>query len=496
MIDVSSPEELERIARELIEGFTVGEVANMAYSGDSKMMENARNKGDIGLLIEKVLGIDPNSAQRPDFEALGIELKVTPVEATKKGVWRAGERLVITMISYKKEENEIGGRRKTYEESHVGQKLAKILLCDYQRPANHTKLENYDRNNNRIVRVGLFSVPEEDLPAVKRDWAKIMDYVYAGRAQELSESLTDYLGACTKGADSSKLVIQGYPPYAPAKPRAFCLKQSYMTYLQNNYVLKDRKAEEPKIGGDDFETLALRRMHLYVGKTDAEIADLVGFDMEKNAKDKWARLSFAMMGVKSNSCEEFEKANIVMKTLRFEPSGSLRESISLPVQDFLSVLQERDFEDSALYEYFYGTRFLLSIWQKEDVQGDEVCRFVGAAFWGMNAKDIYGPLQECWKLTKSKLMHGVKLVPKYDQNGKVSVSNDLPGKSTPGSIAHVRPHTARAFHLIRGKVYLNDPKASTSNAFQLPNGDWMTKQSFWLNNDYMVDVVKSLGIKV
>ena len=99
MIDVSSPEELERIARELIEGFTVGEVANMAYSGDSKMMENARNKGDIGLLIEKVLGIDPNSAQRPDFEALGIELKVTPVEATKKGVWRAGERLALPLHS-------------------------------------------------------------------------------------------------------------------------------------------------------------------------------------------------------------------------------------------------------------------------------------------------------------------------------------------------------------------------------------------------------------
>ena len=477
-------------------GETVADIARAISNQEKaeKLLQDFRNKGNIGSLVEQLLGIAPNSAQRPDFESLGVELKVTPVEKRDNGEWRAGERLVITMISYDPKENEIDGRPKRYEETHLASKLAHILLCVYLRPDDH---KHVDRSEYVIVTVKNFAVPAEDLPVIKSDWADIMRYVYEGRAQELSEGMTKYLGACTKGSRGA-LKRQGYPPFALAKPRAFCLKNSYMTYLQNNYVMKGKSTCEraESIGVSDFEAAALARLKPFIGMLDYEIAEATGCTISGKAKNKWSRLSFSMMGLKSNSCEEFIKANIVMKTPRFENNGRLKESISLPVSDFLSVLHEDDYEDSALYRYFEETRFLFSVWRKEREGGKEVCRFLGAGFWGMTGKDLYGPLKNCWDVTKDKLMNGVKLVPTVNRSGGISVENDLPSKSEPGSIAHVRPHAGCAYHVIKGKVYANKMDAGPHDAFELPNGDWMTKQSFWLNNDYVISIVKGLGIEI
>lgn len=493
-LNLSSREKLEESVKDLFYGDTIGEVASYVPDRERAeyLLNSLKHKGNLGNIIEEVLGIAPNSEQRPDFEELGVELKVTPVEHGTRDAWRAGERLVITMISYDPSENEINGRHKLYDETHLAEKLQCILLVVYLRPANH---KNVDPRTFRIEKVTLFSPPPEDMPVIRKDWADIMRYVYEGRADELSESLTEYLGACTKGT-SGHMKIQGYPPYKPAKPRAFCLKNSYMTYLQNNYIMQDRETyHRVEKLGSDFEHIALTRMNRFIGKFDYQIADDLDYHFSESAKNAHSNLSFAMMGVKSNSCEEFIKANIAMKTLRIQPSGhALTESISLPVSDFLSVFDEDNFDESALCDYFESTRFLLSVWKKEEIEGKIFCRFLGAAFWGMSGKDIYGPLQDCWKRTKDKLIYGVKLIP-VEERGKIIICNDLPKMSDAGSIAHVRPHASKSYHVIKGRVYASSGSSRTY-AFELPNGDWMTKQSFWLNHDYMLKVVKSLGIKI
>ena len=43
-----------------------------------------------------------NNKQDADFDKVGIELKQTCIDKTKKGKYRAGERLSITNISFKK----------------------------------------------------------------------------------------------------------------------------------------------------------------------------------------------------------------------------------------------------------------------------------------------------------------------------------------------------------------------------------------------------------
>lgn len=493
-VDLTSVEALEFSVRSLILGETVREVASYAPDAEkaSKLLESINHKGSIGNIVEEALGLKVNNNQSPDFKELGVELKATPVEETTTQKWKAGERLVITMISYQPKDNEIEGRNKRFEETHLAQKLARILLCVYKRPSEHKGL---DRGDFPFCKVTMFTVPAEDLPTIRQDWTDIMSYVYQGRANELSEAMTKYLGACTKGADGSSMKRQGYPPFALAKPRAFCLKTSYMTYLQNNYIMNDRDTyvRAERIGGD-FETVALKRMSRFIGMTDIEIAEQVGYEI--SARSSWSNLSFRMLGVRSNRCEEFLKANIVLKTIRFEENGTLKESISLPVSDFLSVFDEHSFENSALCDYFEGTRFLLSIWRKEKVDGSEVCRFLGSGFWAMSETDIYGGLQDCWLRTKAKLTNGVTLIPTFLNNGSVRIENDLPGMGIPGSIAHVRPHSKYSYHEIKGHVYANNYKAGPEFAFKLPNGDWMTKQSFWLNQRYMVSVVKGLGIDI
>ena len=61
--------------------------------------------------------------------------------------------------------------------------------------------------------------------------------------------------------------------------------------------------------------------------------------------------------------------------------------------------------------------------------------------------------------------------------------------SDKGSIAHVRPHASLSYYEINGQVIKHNVKASRSDAFELPNGDWMPKQSFWLNSKYIKDII-------
>ena len=111
-LDLSSRENLEKSVKDLFYGDTIGEVASYVPNRERAeyLLNSLKHKGNLGNIIEEVLGIAPNCEQRPDFEELGVELKVTPVEHGTRDAWRAGERLVITMISYDPSENEINGR--------------------------------------------------------------------------------------------------------------------------------------------------------------------------------------------------------------------------------------------------------------------------------------------------------------------------------------------------------------------------------------------------
>ena len=85
------------------------------------------------------------------------------------------------------------------------------------------------------------SSPEfaDDLQVIQDDWRIITDKIRQGRAHQLSESDTRFLGACTQGAYSSSLREQLYSTEW-AMQRAYSLKIQYLSViLKQRFELSD-----------------------------------------------------------------------------------------------------------------------------------------------------------------------------------------------------------------------------------------------------------------
>lgn len=478
--DLSTPEGIESYAKNL-QGMTFQEVLDLGIrpEGDTEHDYDRKEfKGSLGnLLEERYFGYAANSTQAPDFEEAGVELKSTPFDMTKKGVPSAGERLVLTMIPFDEPVED------DFFESHVWKKCQRILLVYYERDREVPHLEQ------RIHFATLFTPSEEDLEIIKSDYEKIIGIIKEGKAEELSESLTSYLGACTKGATAATSIVpQYYPPHTPAKKRAFALKRQYMDYILRNLFLDDR-VDEPIVKNPEllkdttFEEFVLELINAHVGLTDRELCDGLGLEYTGN-KAQWSQITYALLGVHEGHAEEFKKANVSVRTVRLKPQGGIKESISLNTFDFIELLDE-EWETAPLHEYFEETRFLFVAFQMEDNDGDETIRLAGARFWSMPQKDIEGPLKECWEKTQSVIRKGVKFTVKVTAKGKYNVKNDLP-KMSENPVAHVRPHANKSAYVLEDGTVINNPER---DALPLPDGRMMTKQSFWLNDAYVYKVI-------
>ena len=475
LFDETDPKSIEAYAQKLI-GRTFGSILAppTEYLGIAEVSYgNAERKGGLGnLLEEKYFGYKANSNSEADFNKAGVELKVTPYEKKKNGELKAGERLVLGMISY---ENPIDT---DFYQSHLWEKCKLLLLIYYWR--------NKELKNNLLYRIDyakLFTPPPEDLEIIVNDYKIITEKIQSGRAHELSEGDTMYLGACTKGSTAEKsLVPQYYNPDVLAKKRAFCYKNSYMTAVLNNYIVADRDTYESIVKNPEelkektFQELIEERIGQYVGKSDKELCELFDRPYDNN-KAQWIELAYRMLGIRSSKAEEFNKANIVVKAVRIEENGKIRENSSLPTISFKKFAEE-EWEDSDLFCYFDETKFFFVVYKKD---GD-VYRLQGCQLWNMPYEDLHETVYRGWKTAQNTVREGVLLTVK--PNG--SVSNNLL-KQTENSIIHMRPHSQKAYHQFLDGTVIGD---NIKNGDQLPDGRWMTKQSFWLNNSYILSQLK------
>ena len=430
-------------------------------------------KGQLGNILERYyFGYMPNGHQQADFSKIGLELKQTCIDQKKDGEYTAGERLSITNISYKEPVED------DFYLSHVWNKIAKILLIHYLRD------KSKDRFDYPIKYVNLFSPPEEDLAIIIQDYFKIINKIKDGKAHEISESDTLYLGACTKGASAEKSTVpQYYGDKTPAKKRNFCFKRQYMDYVLNHYILNKTDSSESilKTNGFNqkvsFEKQILDMINMHAGKTDKELCEL--YDRKyNNNKAQWSDLAYKMLGIKGNHAEEFIKANIVVKSIRLEPNGNMKESISLPPFSFRQLVTEI-FEESSFCEYFEETKFLFVVYKSNGTN----YVLQGAQLWNMPISDLYGDAKIGWQKIHDKIQSGINFIVENDR-----VINDLPNKSD-NRILHIRPHAAKAAYKLNNGYMIGDIQ---KNANQLPNGEWMTTQSFWLNNSYILSLLTIL----
>ena len=205
------------------------EAFNLSISEIDKYGRLREGKGAIGKIIEESwFGIKPNNKAKPDFKEAGVELKVIPYKIIKNGEIRAKERLVCNIIDYTKE------NWSNFKKSSFFKKCKTILIMTYKH------IPGEDKGNFKIDGAILFSFPKDELKQIKKDWKKISGKVKAGKAHKLSEKDTTYLAACTKAKNASKLREQPFSEKY-AKQRAYALKQSYMTYILNEYVFGNKK---------------------------------------------------------------------------------------------------------------------------------------------------------------------------------------------------------------------------------------------------------------
>ncbi len=405
---------------------------------------NPRNRGNLGNLIEKhYFFYDNNSSPEPDFNEAGVELKVTPYLIRNNGNYRAKERLVLSSINYDKDYKE-----ETFLDSHVYRKCALMLLVYYLYEPTKERID-YIMNY-----IKLFEFPEEDLEIIKNDYIKIINKIKSGKAEEISESDTNYLAACTKGANSSDTTSQPFSDVKAMK-RAFCLKNSYMTYILNNYIVNDTHDYESVIKDSSIlkkqslEEYILSKLKPYYNQDIEFLRHKFDIQYTVSNKSFTYLLAKGMLNVVNEKIEEFEKANIKIKAIRLKPNGMPKESMSFPTFKYTEIVNE-EWLDSELYETFSTTKYLFMIYQYID---DNTLIFKKAMFWNVPEKDLNSEIKNVWETTVERIKNN-----EYDNLPRISES----------PILHVRPHAQNA-----------------NDTYPTLDGKQAIKKCFWLNASYI-----------
>ncbi|MFE4130584.1 Sau3AI family type II restriction endonuclease [Peribacillus sp. YIM B13482] len=455
-------EELMTKAQEAI-GKTFGEI-------DLKgRLTNTKSKGGLGQVIEEsFFGYKINSDARPDFEELGIELKVTPFKQNKNKSISAKERLVLNIINYMDEVNT------TFETSSFWKKNKKILLMFYE------WLPSYEPKDFYIYKNILLSYPAADLEIIKQDWETIVEKIRNGKAHEISEGDTNYLGACTKGASKNSLRTQPNSNI-PAMQRAFSLKQSYMTALLRKYVNNEELvsfAKQSDLQEKSLESLLNDKFAPYIGLTDKEIATRLNVIYNNGSKSFVPSLVSSLLGIKGtrlDKIEEFAKANIQFKTVRLEPNGKPKESMSFENIDFHQWTSE-SWDESLIREKFTTTKFLFVIFEFTETKKqnpDRKLYFKGINLWNMPLPTIDQEIKQIWEEVNRLLQQGLHI--EFKKRGKkIEETNNLP-KSSFNGVAHIKS---------KGK--------NGKDKVVLPNGQIISKQCFWLNSGYVAEIINHL----
>lgn len=412
------------------------------------------SKGYVGQVIEKgYFHIENNNLPVPDFCSVGMELKVVPIKSTRKGLV-SKERLVLSIIDYN-QVPEKGFNMFLDKNSHL---LIVFYLWD----------KDQDIRDYRILKTAEWIPEENELRILRQDWETIEDFVNLGRAHLLSERLTMYLAASTKGAGhGSDLRTQPFSDVL-AKQRALSLKSSFVTSLFNTLPdLNDANFTEsngnsvfsrPWAAGKDFRDFILDFFEEFIGLSCQEIELKLDIDLNENSKQYYHRLVMAMMGIiDGDSAVEFDRANIAVKTIRIKQNWRPKESMSFPAFKY-EELVEQTWETSDFFEQI-DREFLFQVFQfntgSPQNEDRKDLRFLGAFFWSVPDNDL--PIIEgVWNDTKEKI-----LAEDFDDFVK----------SSDGRISHVRPHARnkKDTYPFRGKEHM--------------------KRSFWFNDQYIGQIV-------
>lgn len=416
----------------------------------------AKRKGLLGDMMEKYFfDINPGNISEPDFKEASVELKTTPLKKHPKHKFSSKERLVFSMINYG------AVIKETWELSSFLKKNKTLLLMFYLWIENQSILD-YKFKFIHLLDM-LEDISDEDIFQIKKDWEYIVAKIKRGEAHLLSEGDTYYLGACTKAANS-RVVCDQPMNRTPAKPRAFSFKQQYINYLIQTKLLGEKIntdsifKKQRRI--ETIEDTIMERFAPFIGKTDKQILSKLGSNLGKTSKGYKRLIVNRILDVESNKIEELEKANITLRVITLEHTGTLRESISFPAFDYKDLVTQvwTDEEEETMADFHLQLetkKFLFVIFQKQKNSEDIILK--KTMFWNFPMRDI-DEAEKVFDKTVDCINDG-----RYEDLPKIAESR----------VAHVRPH---------GK--------DSSDTIETPQGTQEMKRCFWLNAKYILDAIQ------
>jgi len=210
-----------------LEGLRFSEISSLIGQLDDTHRKHT--KGVAAKVIEtEYFGIPTNSSEAPDFENLGIELKVSPLRYIERlEGYTTKERNVIKMVDY----NEIADNSK-WIGNKVQKKLNRVLFVLY---VHDNSVNAWDW---KVAKVFLWSPSDNQNKLIQSDYDIMRTNVLAGK--NLREGDHTFFATCPKHGggylkhtplESPNSALADHPVMGKAEKRGYCIKREAFIVL-------------------------------------------------------------------------------------------------------------------------------------------------------------------------------------------------------------------------------------------------------------------------
>ena len=219
------PQTLEQLLSQAqsIAGLTFGELADELHI--SVPPDLKRDKGWVGMLLERALGATAGSKAEQDFYHLGVELKTLPIDAE-------GYPLETTFVSLAPLVQNSGVK---WENSHVRHKLSCVLWMPIE-GSRHIPLR--ERHIGAPI---LWKPTAEQERQLKQDWEELMDLIVLGKLDQITARIGEVMQLRPKGANSRSITkgIGRNGEVIETLPLGFYLRKAFTAGILNDFLLND-----------------------------------------------------------------------------------------------------------------------------------------------------------------------------------------------------------------------------------------------------------------
>lgn len=216
------PQTLEQLLSQAqsIAGLTFGELADELHIPVPPDLK--RDKGWVGMLLERALGATAGSKAEQDFSHLGVELKTLPINAE-------GYPLETTFVSLAPLVQNSGVK---WENSHVRHKLSCVLWMPIE-GGRHIPLR--ERHIGAPI---LWKPTAEQEHQLKQDWEELMDLIVLGKLDQITARIGEVMQLRPKGANS-RAVTKGIGKNGEiieTLPLGFYLRKEFTAQILKAFV--------------------------------------------------------------------------------------------------------------------------------------------------------------------------------------------------------------------------------------------------------------------